>query len=149
MKVFHICDVLSITTGRLVSSRHMDGVYDILNFLTGESIFTHQIPRVMRECEPWMQAQFPQLSPGNPLMVGLLQGLEETLSHVEGDKAPAIARWVEAVRVAVGVPEHLPVYELGTDMHTHIDPIEEAKAMVGDERVIAVQLPDDADREER
>jgi hypothetical protein len=29
-KQFHISDVLSITTGRLVSTRHMTGVYDLL-----------------------------------------------------------------------------------------------------------------------
>ncbi len=30
------------------------------------------------------------------------------------------------------------VYELGADMHTHIDPVEEARAMVGDANVIAL-----------
>lgn len=29
---FHLGDILSITTGRLVSRRHMEGVYDLLNF---------------------------------------------------------------------------------------------------------------------
>ncbi len=37
-----------------------------------------------------------------------------------------------------GLPEMLPVYEMGADMHTRIDPVEELKAMVGDERVIVV-----------
>jgi len=32
---FHISDVLSITTGRLVSSRKMEGIYKILNHMTG------------------------------------------------------------------------------------------------------------------
>ena len=35
--------------------------------------------------------------------------------------------------------QNLPVYEMGTDMHTHIDPIEEAEAMVGKDRVIVVK----------
>jgi hypothetical protein len=37
----------------------------------------------------------------------------------------------------------LPVYEMGADMHTHIDPVEEARAMVGDDRVLVVS-PDEA-----
>lgn len=38
MKAFHIGDVLTVTTGRLVSPRHMYGVYEILNFLTGDRL---------------------------------------------------------------------------------------------------------------
>jgi len=44
-KDFHISDILSITDGRLVSTRHMDGIYEILNFMTGDNLFTHQLPR--------------------------------------------------------------------------------------------------------
>jgi len=33
---FHLSDVLSATTGRLVSTRHMDGIYDIMGFVTGD-----------------------------------------------------------------------------------------------------------------
>ena len=61
MRLFDISDVLTITTGRLVSTRHMDGVYDILNFMTGESLYTHQLPRAMRECQPVLLDQFPAL----------------------------------------------------------------------------------------
>lgn len=59
---FHLGDILSITTGHLVSPRHVEGIYDILNFMTGESLFTHQLPRGMRECSPVLLKQHPQLS---------------------------------------------------------------------------------------
>lgn len=143
MKTFHISDVLSITTGRLVSSRHIDGVYDILNFMTGDNLFTHQLPRASRECEPWLRTQFPQLFEDDPRMIGLLGVLDSNLEPVKGDKAaiePVIVRWVESVRQCYDLPENLPVYELGADMHTHIDPIEEARAMVGDSNVIGVEV---------
>jgi hypothetical protein len=39
---FHLGDVLSITTGVLVSPRRMEGVSDILEFMTGSDLFTHQ-----------------------------------------------------------------------------------------------------------
>jgi len=56
-KEFHIGDVLSITHGRLVSPRHMDGIYDILNFMTGD-----QIPRATEECREPLLRQHPATS---------------------------------------------------------------------------------------
>lgn len=136
MKLFHISDVLTVTTGRLVSSRHMDGVYEILNFLTGDNLFTHQLPRAMRECDPWLRTQFPQLFPDNGRIAAFLAKMDEESVKTEA----SIAAWVESVRVAFLLPEMLPVYEMGADMHTHIDPVEEAKAMFGDNRVISVAV---------
>lgn len=58
---FHIGDILSITSGRLVSNRGMVGIYEILGFLTRDEVYTHEIPRLMGECRPYLAAQFPQL----------------------------------------------------------------------------------------
>lgn len=116
MKLFHISDVLTVTTGRLVSRRHMAGVYDILNFLTGDDLFTHQLPRAVQECEPWLKTQFPQLSPTNPIVAGMIAALDMDLALAEpGGKGQVIANWVELVRTAFALPESLPVYELGSE----------------------------------
>lgn len=147
MKNFHISDILSVTTGRLVSSRHMDGIYEILNFLTGDNLFTHQLPRAMRECEPWLKTQFPYLFPSNPAIQKAIDGLDPLLA-IDGDDREAVARtlkvWVDGIRSSAKfpevLPEVLPVYEMGADMHTQIDPIEELKAMVGDKKVVTVDL---------
>lgn len=139
MKTFHISDVLTVTTGRLLSNRHIEGAYSILNFLTGDSVFTHQIPRAMDECGPWLRAQFPQLFPENPTMKGLLEHLDllpEPLPREE--KRAAVDQWVETVRITMQLPVHLPVYEMGYDMHTSIDPVEELEAMVGKNKVLVV-----------
>lgn len=140
---FHISDVLSITTGRLVSARHMDGIYDILSFLTGDSIYTHQIPRVMREVKPWLRQQYPLLFPENPPVKALLDGLTASLAEFPGDQT-IIAGFVDAVRHQARfpevVPEFLPVSELSAGMYTRIDPIEEAGAMVGDADVIVLDV---------
>lgn len=61
-KRFHIGDVLSVTTGRLVSARHMEGVYDILNYMTGESLFTHALIRAAEVCAPVLLQQHPDLA---------------------------------------------------------------------------------------
>lgn len=57
---FSLGAVLSITTGVLLCP--MDDVYRILNFMTGDSLFTHQIPRASRECAPYLLNQFPALA---------------------------------------------------------------------------------------
>lgn len=59
---FHIGDILSITHDRLVSPRHIEGVYDILDYMTGDKLFTHQLPRAADECKPILFKQFPFLN---------------------------------------------------------------------------------------
>ena len=61
-KTFNLSDVLSITTGVLLSDRKMDGVCDILNFMTGEDLFTHQLVGAYGIVLPVLQKQFPQLT---------------------------------------------------------------------------------------
>ena len=58
---FHIGDVLSITSGFLVSPRGMEGVTEILDYVTGDHLFTHQLPRAARESEAWLLEQHPYL----------------------------------------------------------------------------------------
>lgn len=145
MRPFHISDVLSVTTGRLVSSRHMEGIYGILNFLTGDTLYTHQLPRAMRECEPWLRTQFPDLFPENPVTAAAIDGLEALMGDDDtaSQRAAKMATWVDVLRMAHRLPEMLPVYELSEGMHTHIDPIQEAEAMVGEDRVVVIEHAED------
>ena len=43
---FDLGAILNITTSRLFTN--MDDVYEVLDYLTGDSIYTHQIPRVTK-----------------------------------------------------------------------------------------------------
>ncbi len=93
-KEFHLGDVLSITTERLVSPRHMDGVYDILNFMSSNNLFTHALPRASDECKPYLVAQFPQLV--TPEMDSAIAELGKSLKAKSG-KAEAekiVADWL-------------------------------------------------------
>lgn len=65
-RTFHLGDVLSVTTGKLVSTRHIGGVYDILGFMTGEQLYTHQLPRACREAAPEILRQHPELADIDP-----------------------------------------------------------------------------------
>lgn len=142
-KNFHLSDVLTITTGRLVSTRHMDGVYEILNWMTADELFTHQLPRASRECAPVLCALYPSLSE-EALAVELDQ-----LSFVMKDedtremREQKVASWLAVVKsIAKDLPfrngDCLPVPRLKDNQHLHIDPLEELGAMVGDDKIIVI-----------
>jgi hypothetical protein len=141
IKKFHISDVLSITTGRLVSTRHMDGVYDILNFMTGDSLFTHQLPRANEECKPYLLEQFPQLD--SPKMQFALGELIEMLKTPSGRKEPdkLILGWISKLtcgKYGFKCDEMLEVKPLPKSTHAVRDPIEEAAEMIGDRKKVIV-----------
>lgn len=160
MRLFHISDLLSVTTHKLLSTRGMDGLREILCFLTGEEeVFTHSMPRIMYECEPWMNAQFPQLMQSCPFIKSEVDRMTTTIEAFDTAAEPkqsdtkerpsreemvafrvAIAAdFVERVRIASNLPEMIPVFEMGADMHLQLDPVEELGAMMGDKNVIVVR----------
>jgi hypothetical protein len=61
-KKFHIGDVLSITTGKLLSKDKMDGVYKILNWMSNSELFTHELPEQSKLYRPILLKMFPQLA---------------------------------------------------------------------------------------
>lgn len=88
-KAFQISQVLSITTGRLCCD--MGGVYEILNFVTGDELYTHVLPRACRFAGPLILEQFPELAKA---------GTEESLRMLDSDivkaKAPmdGVRKWL-------------------------------------------------------
>lgn len=117
-KYFDISDVLSITHERLVSTRHMDGVYDILNFMTGENLFTHSLPRAAEVCKPALLAQFPQLA-------------EDSAEHIDATNWKA---WLLSMRVKHG--DVLPVKKLDADRYVPMHPLSEP--ILDDKKVITI-----------
>ncbi|WP_323986224.1 DUF7736 domain-containing protein [Microbacterium plantarum] len=109
---FHIGDVLSVATGTLVSLRHIDGIYDLCNFMTGENLMTHQLPRASREAEPFLREQHPDLTS---------EPIPEITSR---DEAEA---WLKTLYPKYG--ETVTVKNLDPADHTVIDPIAEIKMM--------------------
>jgi len=120
-KRFHLGDVLSVTTGRLLSPRHMAGVYEILNHMTGDSLFTHQLPRASRECEPFLRQQFPALA-------------DETAADVTRENH---REWLAAAVVKHG--EWFDVEPLPEHAHEFIDPISELAERVHPDRIFVVK----------
>lgn len=106
---FDLGDVLSITTGRLVSRRHIGGVYDILGFMTGESLMTHQLPRASDECQPRLLEQHPQL-----------QGI--AVPEIRSREDAEV--WLDSLEPTYG--KTLLVRPLSPEDHTRIHPLDEA-----------------------
>jgi hypothetical protein len=127
-RAFHIGDILTITTGRLVAPDHMDGVYRILNWMTGDNRVTHQLPRACDECAPSLRRQFPDLA------------AVEVPEDLTGEDA--VAAWLETqVAVHGDVRQVAP---LDAADHTHMDPLAELRQLRPDMPVTVVVLPEDA-----
>jgi len=56
---FSLGAILAVTHGCLLCE--MSEVYDILNYLTGENLMTHQLPRAAKTAGPDLLRQFPDL----------------------------------------------------------------------------------------
>lgn len=60
---FPLADILSVTTGYLLSHSRMDGVHRILTFLTGDDcLMTHQLPAACEAMAPVLLRQLPWLA---------------------------------------------------------------------------------------
>jgi hypothetical protein len=127
-KAFHIGDILTVTTGRMVSPTGMDGVYAILNFMTGDSLYTHQLPRAAEECTPHLLRQYP-----------FLKNIPEP-THIKTDEQAR--EWIGFFAKQHG--ESLIVDPIPADDHAHRDPVEELRELAKGKRVVVVRQDEEA-----
>ncbi len=122
---FHLGDILSITTERLLSPRLMEGIYDILDFMAQDKLWTHQLPRASRECKPWLLRWYPQLK-------------EIDVSGVCKDNWEA---FLDEMISQYG--EELTVWTIPQDDHEHKHPWDELVEMRGtDEGIVVIEKED-------
>lgn len=96
-RTFPLGDVLTITTGRLVAAGGMDAVYEILNFLTGDSLHTTQLPRAKRWAAPLILDANPKLRAVS------LPRLDEMLARGNSARPmDACTEWVRESATVVG-----------------------------------------------
>lgn len=122
-KRFHIGDILSVTHERLVSLDHIGGVYNILGWMSGEDLMTHQLPRVSDECAPSLREQFPDLAAID-------------MSGVKITSEAECVTWLASLEPEYGT--HRDVEPLADGDHTHIDPIAEIKMIRPDAPIVAL-----------
>lgn len=118
-------DILSVTSRYLVSRDGMSGVYRILAHLTGDDVYTHQLPDAAAFATPGILAQHPQLTGVAPA----------------GELTPDQARaWLTVQEQRFGVS--LPLAPVpGWGVH---DPIQELVDRFGPDRVVPVVIADGA-----
>lgn len=115
-KTFNIEVVLSAVTGKLLCS--IGEVYEILNFLTGDNLFTHQLPRAGRVCRIPVFKEHPFLK-------------DIDVSDINTDN------WKEKLEAIKA--KHPHEIELSPVPNwTHINPIDEAVDMMGGEDKVSV-----------
>lgn len=122
---FSLAAVLTVTTGRLLCD--IGQVYDVLGYMTGEPLMTHQLPRASRECEGPILAQHPDLA---------------AIEVPEwANDAATVERFLLSLRSSYG--ESRVLQPLASDDHTSIDPIEELRMMRPDLPIVVVApVPD-------
>lgn len=117
MREFHIGDILSITTGALVSRDGIDGVYEILNYVTNDTLFTHQLVRAANEVAPYLQQCFPDLA-----------SIEVPNFSEATDAKEAVLSWLDSmVELYGGTRLVEPMREAD---HARIDPLSEILMIV-------------------
>lgn len=121
-KQFSLGDVLTVATGRLLTRRGMSGVYDILNFMTGDDLYTHQIPRALEECGPHMRRQHPQV---------VLIEVPEVLESQEN-----VWSWLASQEAVHG--DSFCVTPIPAEDHASIDPLTELAQIAGDKPIVVV-----------
>jgi len=127
-KSFPLGTVLSVTTGRLCCN--IGEVYEILNHLTGDNLFTHVLPRAGRFAGPLILEQYPELCAASDALLRLdnmIVGAKQ-----RGEKpASVVGQWLESLNL----PQHydIPSY---ADRWLSFDPIEELATMVPREKIV-------------
>lgn len=120
-----LADILSVTTDRLLSRRHVAGIYDLLRHMTGQDVYTHQLGKVADECAPELEAQHP-----------FLAGLKPPADL----DVPDLMAWlIEAERIH---GEEIIVLPLA--LWRYRDPMEDAADIVGAEKIWLPTLGNDS-----
>lgn len=100
----------------------IDGVYLVLNWMTGESVYTHQLPRICREAAPVIVALHPELS----------LAIDEAKQVTRDNYQLWVTKWTERYGDEITVPMFAP------DEHKVIDPISELAEHVDPDKIILV-----------
>lgn len=118
MKKFKIEVVLSAVTGKLMCK--MDDIYEILNFLTGDNLFTHQLPRAGKVVRGPVFRQHPFLK-------------DIDVSEVNTENV-----WDKVAEIKAKHPNEILLMPI--ENWTHINPIDEAVDLMGGEDKVIVGI---------
>lgn len=121
-RTFEVGDILTVMTGTLVARRGIEAVYDLCNYMTGDNLMTHQLPRASAESEATLRAQFPDLA-------------AITIPEFTGG-ADEVYGWLDGIEAEHGKTR--TVVPLTSGEHTRIDPVSELLMMRPDMPIITI-----------
>lgn len=137
---FQMGKILSVTTGELLSENHISGIYEILGFMTGENLYTHQLGRAMEMCASAIIEAYPDLSPDNPqlssLVANLLSCLEEQSTN---DKGKILLGWLRN-KIYPIYGEYRTIEIFPEWRRNPKDPIDELEEMVPQEKIVMIEM---------
>lgn len=126
-KPFTLRTILTVTTGRLLTKSRgpndngIGDLYELLEWMTGEPPFTHQLGRFAAECKPWLLRWFPQL-----------ESCGESLEKIDTND---LESWLSGL-AKYGYEDAYDVPKIPRDDHTSKDPVAELREMMGGKPVI-------------
>jgi len=125
---FHLADVLSVINGRIISTTPIERTFSLLNFMTDDSLFRHQLPRIIDECKPHLDRQFPQLIKKDMVseIIDFLHSME-----IEKEKSLQGIFWKEWMEKQIGkYGETFLVEQIPPEAHIRKDPFTEMVEIV-------------------
>lgn len=135
---FNLEAILSVTTGRLLtkSKQNNNGIedmYELLSFMCGEDVWTHQLGRFADECRPYILKQYPQLDAAKKNLAMLDLFIEKN-----ENKRAACEKYIKWLRQKFELLPYYDLHPIPKDDHTSIHPQKEIEDMVGKEKVVVV-----------
>lgn len=121
-RTFSLGAVLSVTTGVLLAE--IGDVRELLDFITGDTLMTHQLPRASDEAAPEILRQHPDLA-GMAVPDGL-------------NTFPLVAEWLKTQNLG----ETRELTPMSPEDHTFIHPFAELKMRAPHIEVIPVVVSD-------
>lgn len=125
-KTFDTATILSVTTDRFLC-KDIGQIYEILNHVTGDNLFTHVLPRAGRFSKPYLIEANPALDIPDA-KVSELDAVSEMPRELV---RPFIDKWLSSFNLPAS-------YEVDSheDAWMSLDPVSELRGMVGDDKII-------------
>jgi hypothetical protein len=150
-RAFPLGVVISVVNGKVLFPMP-DGLSEyrtFLNFMAGEGVYDHQIPRVLDECRPYLIGWFPWLgSPEMQFAIGELLEMLKTQTEKEG-RNKLLLGWVSKI-VSGKYGNHgltltgdsgdmLEVEQLPPEAHERIDPHSELAEKMHPDKILTIE----------
>ena len=122
--IFPLRTILTVTTGLVLtkpkseSSKGIADLYDILEYMTGKSVYTHNLTRFIKECSIIILKRYPELNKVN---------VDQLDTMTEDDK---VDLWLEKCETELGLKPVYEIYPINEEDHTIIEPLIELQEMM-------------------